>query len=82
MLNVIKYMICKLFLCITCATSRKITSTIQVKVYTFTIQVLFQIAGKISLTIPWTNLYSEPYNMIVHDVYLMAGPIRGKVHLH
>lgn len=36
-------------------------------------------ADKISLTIPWTNLYSEPYEITVHDVCLIAGPIRGRL---
>lgn len=34
--------------------------------------------GKISLKIPWTDLYSQPFDIIVHDVYLMAGPIRDR----
>lgn len=39
----------------------------------------FFFTGKISLTIPWTNPYSEPYEITVRDVYLIAGPIRGKL---
>ena len=40
---------------------------------------MYLYTGEISLTIPWTNLYTEPLDMAVHDVYLIAGPIRGEV---
>ena len=39
----------------------------------------YMFTGKIRLTIPWTNPYSEPYEITVHDVYLIAGPIRGEL---
>ena len=42
-------------------------------------KTMLTFAGKISLTIPWTNPYSEPYEITVHDVYLIAGPIRGRL---
>lgn len=37
--------------------------------------------GEISLKIPWTNPYSEPYVISVQDVYLIASPIKGTVDL-
>jgi vacuolar protein sorting-associated protein 13A/C len=34
--------------------------------------------GKISLTIPWTSLYSLPVKVNVEDVYVLAGPITDR----
>lgn len=42
------------------------------------IEVTHGYVGEISLTIPWTNLYTEPLDMAVYDVYLIAGPIRER----
>ncbi|XP_022781348.1 vacuolar protein sorting-associated protein 13A-like [Stylophora pistillata] len=44
------------------------------------IEVTHGYVGKISLTIPWTNLYSEPFDIAVHDVYLIARPIRERTY--
>ncbi|XP_068698299.1 intermembrane lipid transfer protein VPS13C-like isoform X1 [Montipora foliosa] len=42
------------------------------------VEVIHGYVGKISLIIPWTNLYSEPFEVTVHDVYLIARPIRDQ----
>ncbi|KAM7434012.1 hypothetical protein ABFA07_015843 [Porites harrisoni] len=42
------------------------------------VEVTHGYVGKIRLTIPWTNPYSGPYEITVHDVYLIAGPIRER----
>lgn len=44
------------------------------------VEVTHGYVGKISLTIPWTDLYSQPFDIVVHDVYLMAGPIRDRTY--
>ncbi|KAK3735604.1 hypothetical protein QZH41_013706, partial [Actinostola sp. cb2023] len=36
--------------------------------------------GEISLTLPWTNLYSAPCYISVENVYLIAGPVKDKVY--
>lgn len=42
------------------------------------VEVICGYVGKISLLIPWANPFSEPYEITVHDVYLIAGPVRDR----
>ncbi|EDO42080.1 predicted protein, partial [Nematostella vectensis] len=40
------------------------------------VQVTHGFVGEISLTIPWTNLYSSPCDICIEDVYLIASPVK------